>query len=48
MCKDLNIFEKKMIESTFTEILNKKQKNVIIGCVYKHPKQTLNTLQLTT
>ena len=36
--KDLNIFEKKMIESTFIEILNKKQKNLIIGCVYKHPK----------
>ena len=38
MRKDLNIFEKKMIESTFIEILNKKQKNLIIGCVYKHPK----------
>ena len=29
---------KKMVESTFIEILNKKQKNMIIGCVYKHPK----------
>ena len=27
-----------MVESTFIEILNKKQKNMIIGCVYKHPK----------
>ena len=27
-----------MIESTFIEILNKKQKNLIIGCVYKDPK----------
>ena len=36
--KDLNIFEKKMIESTFIKILNKKQKNLIIGCVSKHPK----------
>ena len=27
-----------MIESTFIEILNKKQKNMIIGCVYKDPK----------
>ena len=35
---DLNIYEKKMVESTFIEILNKKQKNMIIGCVYKHPK----------
>ena len=38
MHKDLNIFEKKIIESTFTEILSKKQKNLIIGCVYMHPK----------
>ena len=36
--KDLNIFQKKVIESTFIEILNKKQKNLIIACVYKHPK----------
>ena len=36
--KDLNIFEKNMIESTVIEILSKKQKNLIIGCVYKHPK----------
>ena len=25
-----------MIESTFIEILNKNQTNLIIGCVYKH------------
>ena len=30
--------KKKMVESTFIEVLNKKQKNMIIGCVYKHPK----------
>ena len=27
-----------MIESTFIKILNKKEKNLIIGCVYKHHK----------
>ena len=27
-----------MIESTFIKILNKEQNNLIIGCVYKHPK----------
>ena len=32
------MFKKKMIESTFIKILIKKQKNLIIGCVYKHPK----------
>ena len=30
--------KKKMVESTFIEILNKNQKNMIIGCVSKHPK----------
>ena len=39
---DLNIYEKKMVESTFIEILNKKQKNMIIGCVYKHPKHEVS------
>ena len=27
-----------MAESNFVEILNQKQKNMIIGCVYYHPK----------
>ena len=36
--KELNIFQKKMIESTLSMILNKKLKILIIGCVYKHPK----------
>ena len=31
-----------MVESTFIEILNKKQKNMIIGCVYKHPKHEVS------
>ena len=30
----------KELESTFIEILNKKRKNLIVGCIYKHP--TLN------
>ena len=38
LCQDRNIFEKKMTELTFIKILNKKQKNLIIECVYKHPK----------
>ena len=42
LCNDLNIYEKKMVESTFIEILNKKQKNMIIGCVYKHPKHEVS------
>ena len=42
LCNDLNIYEKKMVEPTFIEILNKKQKNMIIGCVYKHPKHEVS------
>ena len=37
--KDLTIYQPKMIESTFVEIMNKKTKNMIVGCIYKHPKQ---------
>ena len=37
--KDLNIYNKKLIESTFIEIISPKGKNMIVGCIYKHPKQ---------
>ena len=38
--KDLQIYKAKELESTFIEIINKKRKNLIVGCIYKHP--TLN------
>ena len=31
-----------MVESTFIKIFNKKQKNMIIGCVYKHSKHEVS------
>ena len=39
ICKDLNLHWKKEIESTFIEIIepNTRNKNKIIGCIYKHP-----------
>ena len=39
ICKDLNLHRKKEIESTFIEIIepNIRNKNKIIGCIYKHP-----------
>ena len=40
--KDLNIYHKGMIESTFVEIINKNEKNVVAGCIYKHPKQIIS------
>ena len=39
--KDLNIYHKGMIESTFVEIINKNEKSMVRGCIYKHPKQTI-------
>ena len=30
-----------MIESTFVEIINKNDKNIVAGCIYKHPEQTV-------
>ena len=35
---DLNIYHKGMIESTFDEIISKNEKNMVAGCIYKHPK----------
>ena len=30
-----------MTESTFVEIINKNEKNMVTGCTYKQPKQTI-------
>ena len=38
--KDLKMYKAKELESTFIEIIKKKRKNLIVGCIYKHP--TLN------
>ena len=39
--KVLNIYNKEMIEVTFVEIINKNEKNMVAGCIYKHTKQTI-------
>ena len=36
---DVNIYSKSLTESIPTEIMNTKQKNMIIECIYKHRKQ---------
>ena len=33
--KDLNIYHKGMIESTFVEIINKNEKNLLASCIYE-------------
>ena len=35
--EDLKLYKSKEIESTFLEIIENNQKNVIVGCLYKHP-----------
>ena len=35
--EDLKLYKSKKIESIFIEIIENNQKNVIVGCIYKHP-----------
>ena len=39
---DLKMYKTKELESIFIEIINKKGKNQIIGCIYKHPKMLIS------
>ena len=34
---NLQIHKDKKLESIFIEVISKSQKNVVVGCVYKHP-----------
>ena len=35
--KDLKIHKSKEVESIFIKIISKREKNTIIGCIYRHP-----------
>ena len=39
---DLKMYKTKELESIFIEIINKKGKNQITGCIYKHPKMLIS------
>ena len=39
---DLKMYKSKELESIFIEIINKKGKNTIVGCIYKHPKLAID------
>ena len=41
--KDLEIYENKELETSFIEILNRKESNDIVGVIYRHPKMDTNT-----
>ena len=34
--KDINIYKKNELESTFIETLTSSGKNIIVGCIYRH------------
>ena len=36
------IYSEKQLESSFIEILNSGKKNIVIGCIYRHPSMNLN------
>ena len=38
---DLNIYIKNELESTFTEIVNPRKSNIIVGVIYRHPSMDL-------
>ena len=39
---DLKMYKSNELESVFIEIISKKGKNTIAGCIYKHPKLAIN------
>ena len=36
------MYKSKQLESVFIEICNKNKKNIIVGCIYRHPSMDLN------
>ena len=43
--KDLEIYESKKLESTFIEIVNETEQNIVVGCIYKH--HNISTTEFT-
>ena len=42
---DLNLYKVKNLESTFIETTNPNKSNIIVGCIYRHPKMDLLELK---
>ena len=36
------MYKSKQLEPVFIEICNKHKKNIIVGCIYRHPSMDLN------
>ena len=43
---DKNLYIPKKLESTFVELIITGKKNIIIGCIYKHPKLDINEFNI--
>ena len=43
---DLKIYESKLIESLFIEIINKNESNAIVGVLYRHPSVDMDDLKM--
>ena len=39
---DLKIYKSKNLESIFIEIIKTNNKNIVVGCVYRHPRMDAN------
>ena len=39
---DLNLYKSKNLESIFIEIISTNNKNIVVGCVYRHPSMDSN------
>ena len=39
---DLNIYESKILESSFIDIINQNKSNDIVGVIYRHPSMCAN------
>ena len=39
---DLKVYKSKNLESIFIETINTNNKNIVVGCVYRHPSLDAN------
>ena len=39
---DLKMYKRKNLESIFVEVINTNNKNIVVGCVYRHPGMDAN------
>ena len=42
------LYKSEVLDSTFIEIINPTKKNILVGCVYRHPSMDLKSLPIVT